>query len=295
MSLPLILVGMGASALANYFGNKQASDAAKKNAEAYREASAESLAAYKDFYDKAFGEGSYNEQLQDLGSKAADEYYALLKDPGAWNRYVDGVKAYQAPEEFSFTAQDLMNDPSYQFRLQQGQDALAQNQVAGGLNLSGAAAKQMNDYSQNVASTEYANAYNRAYNQFNNDRNFDYTKWLNESKQYYENLSRQLSGLDNVNKTGITANTNQANALQGLAGATGNNAAQNAAATAMANNADASTYADLIKSIGNVAGYGIANMGTAGDTINPISAPTNWGQSPMSGNNVWNGTGNTLL
>lgn len=69
------------------------------------------------------------------------------------------------------------NDPGYEFRLQQGANALQNSAAARGGLLSGGTAKAINDYAQNSASNEYGNVYNRAlqnyqtnYNTFSNDQ-----------------------------------------------------------------------------------------------------------------------------
>jgi hypothetical protein len=62
-----------------------------------------------------------------------------------------------------FNAEDFANgmDPSYQFRLQQGEEATRRAANVGGGQISGNTLKSLNDYSQGSASTEYANAFNR--------------------------------------------------------------------------------------------------------------------------------------
>lgn len=73
-----------------------------------------------------------------------------------------GPAAYVKPPDFENpTASSMTIDPSYQFRLQQGQQALENNNAARGLN-TGATAKGLIDYGQGAASQEYQNIYNRA-------------------------------------------------------------------------------------------------------------------------------------
>jgi hypothetical protein len=59
-------------------------------------------------------------------------------------------------------------DPGYAFRLQQGNQAVQNRNSAGSGALSGAAYKDLIDYNQNEASTEYGNAFNRYQTQQNN-------------------------------------------------------------------------------------------------------------------------------
>lgn len=65
-----------------------------------------------------------------------------------------------------FTMADYQADPGYQFRLDQGQQALERSAAARGGLLSGGALKDTTAYAQGAASQEYGNAYNR----FNNDQ-----------------------------------------------------------------------------------------------------------------------------
>jgi hypothetical protein len=58
----------------------------------------------------------------------------------------------------------LQQDPGYQFMLQQGMQALKNNQAAMGSMGSGEALKAMSNYAQGAASGEYGNAYNRYVN-----------------------------------------------------------------------------------------------------------------------------------
>jgi hypothetical protein len=77
------------------------------------------------------------------------------------------------PDNMSFTAQDFNKnlDPSYQWQLQQGQQALQNSQAAQDGVLSGAALKQMQGFTQGMASTNYQNAYNNWLNTTNTDYN----------------------------------------------------------------------------------------------------------------------------
>lgn len=66
---------------------------------------------------------------------------------------------------------NLVNDPGYQFRLQQGQETLENSAAARGNLLSGSTLKDLTGYAQGMASQESANAYNRQFNAFNNTQN----------------------------------------------------------------------------------------------------------------------------
>ena len=75
----------------------------------------------------------------------------------------------------TFNGQDIYNDPSYKFRLNQGLDAVQSGAASQGGLLSGATQKALSDYGQNFASQEYQNAYNR----FNADQTNQFNRLAN--------------------------------------------------------------------------------------------------------------------
>src|SRR5947208_7303628 len=68
---------------------------------------------------------------------------------------------FQAPTDVT-----EKNDPGYQFRLQQGENALQNSAAAKGTLLNGATGADIQKYGQDYASNEYGNVYNRALGQF---------------------------------------------------------------------------------------------------------------------------------
>ena len=73
---------------------------------------------------------------------------------------LEGLKDYQ---DFTFKEIpfDLMSDPSYKWRFEQGLEALDRSAASRGRVQSGAQQKAAQRYGQGLASTEYANAWNR--------------------------------------------------------------------------------------------------------------------------------------
>lgn len=71
------------------------------------------------------------------------------------------LPAFEAP-----TGATEQNDPGYQFRLKQGQDALENSAAAKGGLIGGNEAEALTQYGQNFASNEYQNVYNRAMNNY---------------------------------------------------------------------------------------------------------------------------------
>lgn len=281
-----LALGAGIAAVGNIISNKMRADAQSSAADRLADASREGLEAYRNAYGQSYGKGSYNDQTQRMGLEAAKVYQDMLNNPELWNEFLTGEHAYHAPETFSFNAEDLYNDPSYAWRLKQGQDALSQTQVAGGLNLSGAAAKQMNDWTQNEASKEYAAAYKRANDQYNTDRQFDFNKWLTDANRYYQNITAQLNGQNNLMNKGVQANNAQAVAMQGLAGNTADSAAQVASALNSGSNAQSGFLADTNSTLANIGGAMITSMaGQQGNT--PTSSGGSSGSYDFSGYNPY--------
>lgn len=97
------------------------------------------------------------------------------------------------PYSGTFTAPtelDEQNDPGYMARLKLGTDALQHSAAARGSVLTGGTAKALDQYSQDYASNEYGNVYNRALSAFQNNYNV-YNQ--NQTNQY--NRLAALSGL----------------------------------------------------------------------------------------------------
>lgn len=128
-------------------GNK----AAKAQQQGAAQANAESARQYNQ---------TREDQLNLLTQQRTDQAPWLQAGQGALAQLVSGT---QAGGQFTqpFTAADFQADPGYQFRQEQGQQAIERSAAARGGLLSGAAAKALTTYSQGVASDEYNNAWNR--------------------------------------------------------------------------------------------------------------------------------------
>ena len=137
----------------------------------------------------------------------------------------------------TYTGQDIYSDPSYQFRLQQGQDAIQSSAAAKGGLLTGATLKALQNYGQDAASQEYGNAYNR----FNADQTNRYNR-LSNLVGIGQNAAAQVGNAGAQTSQAIANNTMAgANALAagqiGSANAWTNGAQQlGSLATAYANN-----------------------------------------------------------
>lgn len=137
----------------------------------------------------------------------------------------------------TYTGQDIYSDPSYQFRLQQGQNAIQSSAAAQGGLLSGATLKALQNYGQESASQEFSNAYNR----FNADQTNRYNR-LSNLVGIGQNAAAQVGNAGAQTAQAVANNTMAgANALAagqiGSANAWTNGAQQlGSLATAYANN-----------------------------------------------------------
>lgn len=152
---------------------------------------------------------------------------------------LDQLMGQMGPDGYfsqTYTGQDIYSDPSYQFRLQQGQDAIQSSAAARGGLLSGATLKALQGYGQDMASQEFGNAYNR----FNADQ------------------TNQYNRLSNLVGLGQNAAAQQGNAGMQTAQAVANNTMSGANAQAAGQIASANAKAQgqqaLLGGLGNLAG-----------------------------------------
>ena len=130
--------------------------------------------------------------------------------PFSRDEYV-AATPFEAP-----TAADMAADPSYQFRLQQGQDALERSGAARGVTNTGGTLKDILDYGQNAASQEYGNVYGRMRDTYDaNERNrFNayQANYGNAMDAYGMNERNRFGAFDTNERNRAGAyNTNEAN------------------------------------------------------------------------------------
>lgn len=196
---------------------KAASSAAKAQVAATKEASR----IQKEMYDQ-----TRNDLMPyaDAGKNSLSQLMGQMGEGGYFNQ--------------TYTGQDIYDDPSYQFRLQQGQDSIQSSAAAQGGLLSGATLKALQNYGQDYASQEYQNAYNR----FNADQTNQYNR---------------LSNLVGVGQN-AAAQTGNAGLQTGQAIANNTMAGGNAKASGIIGNANAKAQRDQAwgQTIGGLVGIG---------------------------------------
>ncbi|WP_131798657.1 hypothetical protein [Achromobacter insolitus] len=185
------------------------------------------------------GSGSINEAGLEAAIQARLQQQqtaqaAAQKDP-LYGSLLDTYKEYKP-----FSTADFQVDPGYQFRQQQGEQAIERMAAArGGLN-SGRAAKDLAAFNSGLASQEYQNAYGR----YNND----YLTGFNAFNTGQNNIFNRLMGVTGVGQSA-------ANALAGVGGSA------------------ASQIADTQLQAGNAAAAGA--MGQANAWSNALGGVTN--------------------
>jgi len=115
-----------------------------------------------------------------------------------------GLERIEATPDFEFTAESFMEmkDPSYEWRVDQGVKAMDASAASRGNMFSGAAAKALTEYGQNMGSQEYQNAYNRAADTY--DRNMNTQKGLAGIGQQATNMVGQ-AGMQSAGAIGRTS------------------------------------------------------------------------------------------
>lgn len=167
----------------------------------------------------------------------------------AWN--ANNAAQSKSPDYGSltknFTMADFKADPGYAFRLSEGLKSLDRSAAARGGLLSGATLKGITRYSQDAASQEYGNAYNR----------------------YQTNQGNLFNRLSALSGSGQTAVNQLAQTGQSYANNVGNLAVNNANtqgnAALAAGQANASMYQGIGNALGNI----------------------NWGSLGTSNNSTW--------
>jgi hypothetical protein len=173
--------------------------------------------------------------------------------------------AGNVPGAFSFTNQEMYQDPGYAFRLSEGQKALDRSAAARGGLISGSALKAATRYGQDMGSQEYQNAYNRALTGYNTG--------VSSENQLY-NRQAALSGIGQtatnlVGTAGQNYGTNVGNALINQGANAGN-----------ARMVGANAYGSALSGIGSAYGrnpvsfsslYGGGGGYSGAGQVNPIS------------------------
>lgn len=206
------IIGGGASLLGGIFGSNAAENAANAQAQA---------SMYAAQQQRQLGDENLAFQKQQYNDATARSMPWIQAGQGAvqnlWQSLQSGDLSKQWTQQFQApTAATEQNDPGYQFRLQQGQQALERSAAARGGIYSGGTLKAEQRYGQDYASNEYSNVYNRALGQYQ----MSYNQFQNNQANEYNRLAG-VAGLGQVsanqlNTTGMQTGANVGNTLTSL-------------------------------------------------------------------------------
>jgi hypothetical protein len=239
-----IALGAGAGLIGAGMSAGASRDAAKMQVDAARDAAAQERAMY--------------EQSRSDLAPYREQGYTALKDI---ERMKPFLTAQFGPEQFG---QYL--DPSMAFRQRIGTQATERLQNIGGGAISGNTLRALQDYGQNLASTEYGNAFGR---------------FQTERGNIYNTLANIAGMGQNAVNTGVSSGQNYASQLTGLttgagaAGAAGTVGAANAYSGALGNVGNMAFLSSIMKPPGAaVSGPGgFGNYSSASqDFYNPVGA-----------------------
>jgi hypothetical protein len=136
---------------------KQISAAATKQAGETRATGEKVVGRMGEMYEKGVGEYQPYADVGEQGLKSLSDFLGLGGAPSA------------AAQPFKFDAAKAAVDPSLQFRIDQGNQAIMRNRLSKGL-ASGGTLKALDQYSQGLASEEYQNMFNRGLAEYNTNQ-----------------------------------------------------------------------------------------------------------------------------
>lgn len=141
------------SGIVGYLGAQKASKAQSQAANQQVEVSREQMQMLRDMFERQL---ALQEPFRQAGITAQNRLLTLLGLPGG-NREAADFYSMARP----FSQAQFRTDPGYAFRMSEGMKALERSAAARGGLLSGATMKGIQRFGQNLASEEYANAFNR--------------------------------------------------------------------------------------------------------------------------------------
>jgi hypothetical protein len=163
------------------------------------------------------GRDPTDEELSSVGFSRLQPASQTVTDSTGLNSYVDNLIAQQAAQAQSsptfgsllknYTGQDIYEDPSYKFRLGEGQKAMERQLAASGRFLSPSGSKALMDYGQQMGSQEFGNAYNR----YNQDQANLFSRLATLSGYGQAGASANIAGGQNLANSNAQINSGMSN------------------------------------------------------------------------------------
>jgi len=239
-------------------------------------------------------QGAATSEIDEAGLNAAmQQYYAeqealnaqAAQDP----RYGSLLRSYRNGAEFdsgpafSFTGEDLKNEPGYQFGLNQGTQGIERGQAARGNFLSGAAMKELTRFNEDYAGTKFDAGFNRASATYGTNLARRQNEWNTNLGAYNQNRNTIYNFLTGVSNTGQASAARVGANNQQVANSMGNNlmSAGNAQA--------AGTVAGA-----NALSSGINQAANAYNSSNNLNSAAGWNSLISSGGSPYGGSSTSV-
>jgi hypothetical protein len=189
------------------------SNAATQASKAQQRATQQGMGALTGAYNQGQG---FMKPAYDVGQQNLATLNQMVNQ-GAYNVGPYNYQMGQAPQDqFNFKT-----DPGYQFRMQQGSNAMNSAAAKAGGQLSGGTQKALQRYGQGFASNEFGNAFNR----FANQRDFNQgqyqfgttagmTNAMNQYNSQNQQAQQQYNRMAGLADLGVTGGQNMANYAQ---------------------------------------------------------------------------------
>ena len=136
---------------------------------------------------------NYDAYQSDFEPTSFDQAYTADRFEGSTDPYI--AEKFARP-----TYEQAQQDPGYQFRLQQGQQALENSAAASGMLRTGGTMKGLMDYNQAAASQEYDKSYGRALGEYQmgygQDVRSDQDQWARQTQKHGMNRQGSLDQYD---------------------------------------------------------------------------------------------------
>jgi len=197
----------------------------------------------------------YAEQEALQAAAAKDPLYGSLLRP-----YRDGAE-FEVGDPFSFTGEDLQNEPGYQFGLNQGTQGIERAQAARGNFLSGAAMKELTRFNEDYAGTKFNDAYNRSFNTYQTNLTNRLNEWNTNLGAYNDNRNRIYNFLSGTSQMGQNSAAQVGSNNQQVANNVSNNMLATGNANAAASIASGNAWQNGLNTAANALG-GSLNRGT---------------------------------
>jgi hypothetical protein len=249
---------VGGTVVSGLIGARTSRQAAQTQSDAATAASQQQLEAAKYASDQQLlAAREANQLLRDQYTQTRQDYQPFMQAGATSLGALTGAMGlggggpYQGQLQKSFAPSDLTLDPSYQFRLDQGLQALKASKAATGTLQTGQGLKDITNYAQGAASQEYQSAYDR----FMNNQNTLYNR-LSGIAGIGSGAIGQVAGVGAQTAGGMGSN------ITGAAGQAGGYMTGGAARAG-----DYSTSAAAARAAGTV-GAGNAIAGGVGQGVN---------------------------